>query len=84
MKILQECKPDDWKPTVQCHSCHSLLEVEKEDVKVHNNSQDKEVEDLRYFVSCPVCKEWVNLNHAPNYVKQHAKAKKSKAHANQD
>ncbi len=57
VKILQRGEIDVWPvgATVQCHTCHTLFEVEPGD----NYTLDEDQRDPGLFVriSCPVCHE---------------------------
>ncbi len=71
MKIIEEKK---WKMEVTCDSgCHSLLEIEKEDVIAIEISAD--YYSVKYQVKCPVCNTDIPLDHMkiPSGIREMAK-----------
>jgi len=55
MRIIEG--PETWAKKFRCRECHSLLEVELEDIGIGNYGVNWGVPEteLRFYFRCPVC-----------------------------
>ena len=64
---MQVLERKEWKKEVYCKDCKSLLELDKDDVRV-----ERQGSFMYYFVLCAACQQRVSLNSAD--VAEHVKA----------
>ena len=58
MKILKQGHRKE-TAEVFCKTCHSLLEITKEDVK-----EERYYTDIDYYIFCPVCGQHIGISPA--------------------
>lgn len=85
MKIIKNGKDVakiNWHKRLECHSCHSILEVEAEDIYYYyDDVVDKDFGDHEifswYYFNCPVCNfiSKVEGKEIPQKVKVYAERK---------
>ena len=67
MKILENNRMKDWVGRETCPSCHSILEIEKEDVYCDESNQPMIIGG-GYYYYCPVCYKKNYLRERPNSI----------------